>query len=111
MRRQIACVAVLLAFGTALAGGGVAVADSAGPSGEVATKGAFKCREWGRTGVTDRRTAIHTGMSASSKVTGHIRKGTKVRGHYRCTSSKGSIWYEITGDLEGKARFIWSGNL
>jgi hypothetical protein len=110
MRRQIACAAVLLAFGTALAGGGVAVADSAGPTGEVATKGPFKCEEWGRYGVTNRRTAVHVGMSASSKVVGHIAKGKKVRGYYRCTSG-GSVWYEITGDLESSPRFIWSGNV
>jgi hypothetical protein len=111
MRRQIACVAVLLAFGTTLASGGVAVADTAEPSGEVATKGPFKCVAWGRTGVTDRRTAIHVGMSAGSKVTGYIKKGKKVRAHYRCTSSAGSIWYEITGDIDSSSRFIWSGNV
>ena len=111
MRRQIACVAVLLAFGSALASGGVAVADSARPSGEVATKGPFKCTEWGRYGVTNRRTAVHVGMSASSKVVGHIAKGERVRGYYRCTNSAGSIWYEITGDMESSPRFIWSGNL
>lgn len=110
MRRQIASVAMLAAFGTALTGGGVAAADSAGSSGEVATKGPFKCEPWGRYGTTDRRTAVHVGMSGSSKVTGYLAKGTKVRGYYRCTSG-GSVWYEITGDLEDKPRFIWSGNL
>ncbi|MFC4495715.1 hypothetical protein ACFPA8_16425 [Streptomyces ovatisporus] len=111
MRRQIACVAVFLAFGTALAGGGVAVADSAGPSGEVATKGPFECREWGRSGVTDRRTAVHTGPSARSKVVGHIGKGRTVRGYYRCVNSAGNVWYEITGDFDNSPRFIWSGNV
>jgi hypothetical protein len=123
MRRQIACVAALVAFGSALAGGGVAVADSSGPSGlpgqsgqagasgESAAKGPFKCEEWGRYGVTDRRTAVHVGMSASSKVVGHIAKGERVRAYYRCTNSSGSIWYEITGDIEDSPRFIWSGNV
>lgn len=110
MRRQIACIAALLAFGTALAGGGVAVADSARPSGEVATKGTFKCEEWGLYGVTNNRTAVHVGMSGSSKVVGHIPKGQRVRGFYRCDSG-GHIWYEITGDLESSPRFIWSGNV
>jgi hypothetical protein len=111
MRRQIACVAALVAFGTAVAGGGVAVADSSGSYGEVAAKGPFKCEEWGRYGVTDRRTAVHVGMSAGSKVVGHIAKGERVRAYYRCTSSSGSIWYEITGDIEDSPRFIWSGNV
>ncbi|OEV11130.1 hypothetical protein [Streptomyces nanshensis] len=111
MRRQIACAAALLAFGTVLTGGGVAAADSAGPSGQVATKGAFKCEEWGRTGVTDRRTAVHVGLSSSSKVVGYLAKGERVKGYYRCTNSAGNIWYEITGDVENSPRFIWSGNV
>lgn len=111
MRRQIACIAALVAFGTTLAGGGVAAADSAGTSGETAVKGPFECSPWERTGVTDRRTAVHVGMSASSKVTGYIAKGEKVLAYYRCINSGGEPWYEITGDLEDSPRFIWAGNV
>jgi hypothetical protein len=111
MRRQIARVAALVVFGTVLAGGGVAAADSAAPSGETATKGRFECQEWGRYGVTDRRTAVHVGPSAGSKVVGYLAKGQQVRGYYRCTNSVGNIWYEITGDIEDAPRFVYSGNL
>lgn len=111
MRRQIACIAALVAVGTTLAGGGAAVAAPAGPSGAAAAKGPFKCSPWERTGVTDRRTAVHVGMSASSRVTGHIAKGEKVLAYYRCVNSKGEPWYEITGDLEASPRFIWPGNV
>lgn len=111
MRRQIACLTALLAFGTALAGAGTAVAEPARPSsGPAEVSAPFTCNEWGRIGYTDRRTAVHSGPGAKSKVVGHLAKGQKVRGYYRCVSD-GHVTYEITGDLEGSPRFIWAGNV
>ncbi|WP_419993008.1 hypothetical protein [Streptomyces boninensis] len=82
----------------------------------MVTKGQFTCNEWGRYGVTDRRTPVHVGPSGSSAVTGHIAAGERVRGYYRCINSAGNVWYEITGNLgndmeEKDARFIYSGYL
>ncbi|MFG2589964.1 SH3 domain-containing protein [Streptomyces sp. NPDC048438] len=87
-------------------------------SGGVSTQAALTCRAYGRGGVTNARTPVHTGASGSSTVTSYISAGRTVHLYYECVNSAGNVWYEITGDLDDNApgtpvnaRFIYSGYL
>lgn len=84
----------------------------------MSAQATLTCKAYGRSGVTNSRTPVHTGASGSSAVTGHIAAGRTVRLHYRCVNSAGNTWYEITGHLDDNApgtpvdaRFIYSGYL
>ncbi|MFJ3703019.1 MULTISPECIES: hypothetical protein [Streptomyces] len=97
---------------------GAASAGTLVASGGVSAQATLTCKAYGRSGVTNSRTPVHTGASGSSAVTGHIAAGRTVRLHYRCVNSAGNTWYEITGHLDDNApgtpvdaRFIYSGYL
>lgn len=109
-------VLVASAVLTAAPSAGAASAGTLAESGGVSTQAALTCKGYGRGGVTNARTPVHTGASASASVTSHIDAGRTVHLYYECINSAGNVWYEITGYLDSdapgtpsRARFIYGG--
>ncbi|MFE4212759.1 SH3 domain-containing protein [Streptomyces sp. NPDC056844] len=104
-----------LALPVLVASAVLTAAPSAGAA-SVGTQAALTCKGYGKGGVTNASTPVHTGASASASVTSHIAAGRTVHLYYECINSAGNLWYEITGYLDtdapgtpSRARFIYSG--
>ncbi|MFJ8863486.1 SH3 domain-containing protein [Streptomyces sp. NPDC102451] len=103
---------------TAAPSAGAASAGTLATSGGVSTQATLTCKGYGKAGVTNARTPVHTGPSGSATVTGYIAAGRTTHLYYECINSAGNLWYEITGYLDSdapgtpnRARFIYSGYL